>query len=327
MRRRNPVWHCKEHEQMKNTLATTLKNYGIILAFIIICAALAILSPVFLTRNNILNVIRQTSIYGIMAVGMTFVILTGGIDLSVGSVLALSGAICAGLLKGGSSMFVAIVAALGVGVACGLVNGLFITKARIPPFVVTLGMTNIARGLTLIYTKGYPVSGFSPAFREIGGGYVAGIPIPIIIFLSIVLIAYVVLSQTKLGRYTYAIGGNEETVKLSGVNSSNYKTLVYVISGLTCAISALILTARLNSAEPIAGTGYETDVIAAVCIGGASMSGGRGSVWGSLLGALLIGVLNNGMNLLGVSPYFQQVVKGLIIICAVWLDRMKTIKD
>jgi len=327
MRRRNPVWHCKEHEQMKNTLATTLKNYGIILAFIIICAALAILSPVFLTRNNILNVIRQTSIYGIMAVGMTFVILTGGIDLSVGSVLALSGAICAGLLKGGSSMFVAIVAAIGVGVACGLVNGLFITKARIPPFVVTLGMTNIARGLTLIYTKGYPVSGFSPAFREIGGGYVAGIPIPIIIFLSIVLIAYVVLSQTKLGRYTYAIGGNEETVKLSGVNSSNYKTLVYVISGLTCAISALILTARLNSAEPIAGTGYETDVIAAVCIGGASMSGGRGSVWGSLLGALLIGVLNNGMNLLGVSPYFQQVVKGLIIICAVWLDKMKTIKD
>ena len=312
---------------MKNTLATTLKNYGIILAFIIICVALAILSPVFLTRNNILNVIRQTSIYGIMAVGMTFVILTGGIDLSVGSVLALSGAICAGLLKGGSSMFVAIIAAIGVGVACGFVNGMFVTKARIPPFVVTLGMTNIARGLTLIYTNGYPVSGFSPAFREIGGGYVVGIPIPIIIFLAIVLIAYVVLSQTKLGRYTYAIGGNEETVKLSGVNSSNYKTLVYVISGLTCAVSALILTARLNSAEPIAGIGYETDVIAAVCIGGASMSGGRGSVWGSLLGALLIGVLNNGMNLLGVSPYFQQVVKGLIIICAVWLDRMKTIKD
>ena len=312
---------------MKNTLATTLKNYGIILAFIIICVALAILSPVFLTRNNILNVIRQTSIYGIMAVGMTFVILTGGIDLSVGSVLALSGAICAGLLKGGSSMFVAIIAAIGVGVACGFVNGVFVTKARIPPFVVTLGMTNIARGLTLIYTNGYPVSGFSPAFREIGGGYVVGIPIPIIIFLAIVLIAYVVLSQTKLGRYTYAIGGNEETVKLSGVNSSNYKTLVYVISGLTCAVSALILTARLNSAEPIAGIGYETDVIAAVCIGGASMSGGRGSVWGSLLGALLIGVLNNGMNLLGVSPYFQQVVKGLIIICAVWLDRMKTVKE
>ena len=327
MRKRNPIWQCKEHEQMKNTLATTLKNYGIILAFIIICVALAILSPVFLTRNNILNVIRQTSIYGIMAVGMTFVILTGGIDLSVGSVLALSGAICAGLLKGGSSMFVAIIAAIGVGVACGFVNGMFVTKARIPPFVVTLGMTNIARGLTLIYTNGYPVSGFSPAFREIGGGYVVGIPIPIIIFLAIVLIAYVVLSQTKLGRYTYAIGGNEETVKLSGVNSSNYKTLVYVISGLTCAVSALILTARLNSAEPIAGIGYETDVIAAVCIGGASMSGGRGSVWGSLLGALLIGVLNNGMNLLGVSPYFQQVVKGLIIICAVWLDRMKTIKD
>jgi len=312
---------------MKSKFADTLKNYGIILAFVIICVALAILSPVFLTKNNIINVIRQTSIYGIMAVGMTFVILTGGIDLSAGSVLALAGAICAGLLKGGSSIFVAIIAALGIGVACGLINGLFITKAKIPPFVVTLGMTNIARGLTLIYTKGYPISGFSPEFREIGGGYILGIPVPIILFLVIVLIAYVVLSQTKLGRYTYAIGGNEETVKLSGVNSAKYKTLVYIISGLSCAISALILTARLNSAEPIAGTGYETDVIAAVCIGGASMNGGRGSVWGSLLGALLIGVLNNGMNLLGVSPYFQQVVKGLIIICAVWLDKMKTVKE
>jgi len=312
---------------MKSKFADTLKNYGIILAFVIICVALAILSPVFLTKNNIINVIRQTSIYGIMAVGMTFVILTGGIDLSAGSVLALAGAICAGLLKGGSPIFVAIIAALGIGVACGLINGLFITKAKIPPFVVTLGMTNIARGLTLIYTNGYPISGFSPEFRAIGGGYILGIPVPIILFLAIVLIAYVVLSQTKLGRYTYAIGGNEETVKLSGVNSGKYKTLVYIISGLSCAISALILTARLNSAEPIAGTGYETDVIAAVCIGGASMSGGRGSVWGSLLGALLIGVLNNGMNLLGVSPYFQQVVKGLIIICAVWLDKMKTVKE
>jgi ribose/xylose/arabinose/galactoside ABC-type transport system permease subunit len=308
---------------MKTRFVETLKNYGIILAFFLICLVLAILSPVFLTLNNIINIIRQTSIYGIMAVGMTFVILTGGIDLSVGSVLAVSGAICAGMLKAGSPIILVILVTLGVGVACGLATGLFVTKARITPFVVTLGMMSIARGLALIYTKGYPISGFSQSFRQIGGGYLAGIPIPIILFLVIVIIAYVILTQTKLGRYTYAIGGNEETVRLSGINSDFYKTLVYVISGFTAAFSALILTSRLNSAEPVAGNGYELDVIAAVVIGGASLNGGRGSVWGTFIGALLIGVINNGMNLLGISPYFQQVVKGLIIIGAVWLDQLR----
>ncbi|GAB6277316.1 MAG: ribose ABC transporter permease [Rectinema sp.] len=308
---------------MKVKFVETLKNYGIILAFFLICVGLSILSPVFFTLNNIINVIRQTSIYGIMAVGMTFVILTGGIDLSVGSVLAVSGAICAGMLKAGNPIILVILATLGVGVGCGLVTGLFVTKARITPFVVTLGMMSIARGLALIYTRGYPISGFSPTFRLIGGGYILGIPIPIIIFLVVVIIAYIVLMQTKLGRYTYAIGGNEETVRLSGINSDFFKTLVYVISGSTAALSALILTSRLNSAEPIAGTGYELDVIAAVVIGGASLSGGRGSVWGTFIGALLIGVINNGMNLLGISPYFQQVVKGLIIIGAVWLDQLR----
>jgi ribose transport system permease protein len=312
---------------MNLKIADTLKNYGIILAFILICVALSILSPAFLTVNNIINVIRQVSIYGIMAVGMTFVIITGGIDLSVGSMLAISGAICAGMLKAGSPILLAVLATLAVGTACGLVNGLFITRARITPFVVTLGMTSIARGLTLIYAKGYPISGFSSDFRIIGGGYVAGIPIPIIIFILIVTIAYIVLTQTRLGRYTYAIGGNEETVKLSGINSKNYKTLVYVISGATAAVSALILTSRLNSAEPIAGIGYDMDVIAAVVIGGASLSGGRGSVWGTFVGSLLIGVINNGMNLLGISPYFQQVVKGLIIIGAVWLDQLRGKQD
>jgi len=308
---------------MKVKFVETLKNYGIILAFFLICVGLSILSPVFFTLNNIINVIRQTSIYGIMAVGMTFVILTGGIDLSVGSVLAVSGAICAGMLKAGNPIILVILATLGVGVGCGLVTGLFVTKARITPFVVTLGMMSIARGLALIYTRGYPISGFSPTFRLIGGGYILGIPIPIIIFLVVVIIAYIVLMQTKLGRYTYAIGGNEETVRLSGINSDFFKTLVYVISGSTAALSALILTSRLNSAEPIAGTGYELDVIAAVVIRGASLSGGRGSVWGTFIGALLIGVINNGMNLLGISPYFQQVVKGLIIIGAVWLDQLR----
>ena len=308
---------------MKIDARHILKNYGIIIAFVLICIMLSVTSPVFLTTTNIINVIRQTSIYGIMAVGMTFIILTGGIDLSIGSIMAIAGAVCAGLLKDGNSIAIVIPATLAVGILCGLTNGLVITVGKITPFVATLGMMSIARGFTLIYTKGYPISGFSPEFRFIGGGYLFGCPIPIVIFLAVVLIAYVVLAQTRVGRYTYAIGGNEDTVILSGINSGFYKTLVYVIAGASAALSALILTSRLNSAEPIAGLGYELDVIAAVVIGGTSLNGGRGSLFGTFIGALMIGVINNGMNLLDISPYFQLVVKGLIIIGAVLLDRLR----
>ncbi|PKL27982.1 MAG: ribose ABC transporter permease [Spirochaetae bacterium HGW-Spirochaetae-2] len=301
-----------------------LKNNGILIVFFLICIGLSILSPYFMTTNNILNIFRQTSIYGIIAVGMTFVILTGGIDLSVGSILALSGMIAAGLMKNnGIGVFIASVAAILVGGGIGLINGVLITKGKIAPFVVTLGMVTIARGLTLIYSKGYPVSGFSPEFRQLGGGYFLGIPIPVIIFIATVALAWFILNHTRLGRYTYAIGGNEETVKLSGINVNFYKTMVYVIVGIASSLSALILTSRLNSAEAIAGQGYELDVIAAVVIGGTSLSGGRGSIIGTLIGALLIGVINNGMNLLGISPYFQQVVKGALIIGAVILDRLR----
>ncbi len=301
-----------------------IKNNGVIIAFLIICIALAIMSPVFFTLNNIMNIFRQTSIYGIIAVGMTFVILTGGIDLSVGSILAFSGVICAGLMKRHDApICLAALAAIGVGAGMGLVNGLLITLGKIAPFVVTLGMVTIGRGLTLIYTNGYPISGFSSEFRKLGGGYVAGIPIPVIIFLITVIIAWFILNHTRLGRYTYAIGGNEETVKLSGINVNFFKTAVYVIVGITSALSSLILSSRLNSAEAVAGQGYELDVIAAVVIGGTSLTGGRGSILGTLIGALLIGVINNGMNLLGISPYFQQVVKGALIIGAVILDRLR----
>jgi ribose transport system permease protein len=308
---------------MKLDVSRILRSYGIVIAFLIICAVMTILSPVFLTLTNIRNVVRQSSIFGVMAIGMTFVILTGGIDLSVGSVLAIAGAIAAGMLKGGAGMLPVVALALVIGIGCGLANGLIITIGRIAPFVVTLGMMSIARSLTLIYTKGYPISGFSGPFRFIGGGDIASIPFPIIVFALTVVIAWLILTQTRLGRYTYAIGGNEETVKLSGINSNRYKVIVYVISGITAAMSALILTSRLNSAEPVAGQGYELDVIAAVVIGGTSLSGGTGSVWGTLIGALLIGVINNGMNLLGISPYFQLLVKGLIIIGAVLLDRLR----
>lgn len=300
-----------------------IKNYGIVIAFFAIGIVLSVLSPVFLTSVNIINIIRQTSIYGIMATGMTFVILTGGIDLSVGSLLAVSGVACAGMLRAGFGTFPAILVTLLTGIIFGLMNGLIINVGRITPFVVTLGMMSIARGLTMLYTRGYPISGLSESFRRIGGGYVAGIPIPIIIFIAVVALAWLILTQTRLGRYTYAIGGNEETVRLSGINAPFFKTIIYGISGLSAAISALILTARLNSAEPIAGTGYELDVIAAVVIGGTSLSGGRGAIWGTFIGALLIGVINNGMNLLGISAYFQLVVKGSIIIGAVLLDRLR----
>lgn len=300
-----------------------MKSYGLLIAFVLLCILLAILSPAFLRWTNILNVVRQSSIYGIMALGMTYVILTGGIDLSVGSILAVSGMLAAGTLKADAGVAAAIAVALGVGIVFGLINGLLITIGKITPFVVTLGMMSIARSLTLIYSRGHPISGFSESFRFLGGGSILGIPFPILFFITSVFLAWLILEQTRLGRYTYAIGGNEETVKLSGINVSFYKTMVYVISGITAAISALILTSRLNSAGPTAGIGYELDVIAAVVIGGTSLSGGRGSVWGTLLGALLIALINNGMNLLGISPHFQQLVKGIIIVSAVILDRLR----
>ncbi|MFW5695375.1 MAG: ABC transporter permease [Alkalispirochaeta sp.] len=308
---------------MKEKLTHILKNYGMIIAFVLVCVIMWALTPHFLTPSNLLNVVRQSSIIGVMAVGVTFVILSGGIDLSVGSVMAVSGMIAAGTMQNGSGMFVGILVALGVGIAAGLVNGVLVTKGGITPFVVTLGMMSIARGATLIYSNGYPISGFSEAYRFIGGGVILGIPFPVIILFLVVLTGWAVLTQTRLGRYAYAIGGNEETVKLSGINSDFFKTMVYVISGATAAISALILTSRLNSAGPTAGLTYELTVIAAVVIGGTSLSGGRGTVWGSLIGALLIAVINNGMNLLGISPYFQELVRGVIIILAVYVDRLR----
>ena len=308
---------------MNNKLSIILKRYGIFVGFLIIIVALSILSPFFLRPRNILNIIRQTSIHGIMAVGMTFVILTAGIDLSVGSILAFTGILSARFEHAGWPVFLIMVVALFIGACLGLLNGVVITKGKVTPFVVTVGMMSIVRGLALIYSKGDPISGCGSSFRCIGAGYVFGIPIPIIIFIITVIIAYIVLEQTRLGRYIYAIGGNEETVKLSGINADLYKTIAYVLSGLAAALGAVVLTARLNAGEPIAGTGYELDVIASVVIGGTSLMGGRGSVWGTLIGALLIGTINNGMNLLGISSYYQLVVKGTIIIVAVLMDRLR----
>ncbi|HET6436885.1 MAG TPA: ABC transporter permease [Anaeromyxobacter sp.] len=304
-------------------LKRVLKNYGIVFAFLLVCAVLSWLSPAFLTWTNVLIVIRQSSITGIMAIGMTFVILTGGIDLSVGSLLAFSGIIAAHLLKAGAPLWAVIVAALVVGALLGLVNGLIVTLARITPFVVTLAMMSMARSLTLIASNGYPISGFSQQYRFLGGGFVLRVPFPIFVFLATVVVAHVILRETRLGRYTYAIGGNEEAVRLSGIPANFFKSMVYVFAGVTSGLAALINSSRLNSAEAVAGVGYELDVIAAVVIGGTSLMGGRGSVWGTLIGALLIAVINQGMVLLGINVYYQGLVKGLILLGAVLLDRLR----
>jgi len=273
-----------------------------------------------MTVSNLLNVAQQTTLVAIIAVGMTFVIITGGIDLSVGSALAFSGVAMATLLQKGVPLGIALLAGLGAGLLCGLINGLLITIGRLPPFIATLGMMSVARGAALVFTGGRPVSGFSDTFRQIAVGEIFHIPAPVIIMLAVYLIAHFVLTKTKLGRYTYAIGGNEEATILSGVNVRLYKTMVYGLCGMLSGLAAIILTARLNSAQPIAGMMYELDAIAATVIGGTSLTGGEGTIFGTLIGALIIGVLRNGLNLLDISSFVQQIVIGAVIIVAVLFD-------
>lgn len=317
------------------------KNFGklqSLIALFILCIVFGLLSDKFFTVANGLNVMRQISVNICIAVGMTLVIITAGIDLSVGSVLALCGAITAGLLKNGIalpafnvllefSMLGAILAGVVSGSLLGFFNGLIITRFKVPPFVATLAMLTIARGLTMLYTNGFPISSFSSSFAFIGAGWLLGLPAPVWIAAIIVALAVVVTKKLKLGRYIFAIGGNENASRLSGININRVKVIVYTIAGALAAIGGIIVTARLDSAQPNAGTSYELDAIAAVVIGGTSLSGGRGSIWGTVLGALIIGVLNNGLVLLDVSPFWQQVVKGGVILLAVIIDKLNTEND
>jgi ribose transport system permease protein len=286
----------------------------------VLCLVLWAATPHFLTVSNLLNVLEQTSINAIVAVGMTFVIISGGIDLSVGSVLALAGICLALALEAGVPAPAAIGLALVVGTGCGLVNGVLITRGRLPPFIATLGMMSVARGVALMLAEGRPISGFSEAFRAIATERLLAIPGPVLITIVIYAVAHFVLTRTVFGRTTYAIGGNEEAARLSGVQVLFHKTAVYGVAGLTSAAAAVVLTARLNSAQPTAGTMYELDAIAATVIGGSSLLGGEGTVAGTLIGALIMGVLRNGLNLLNVSSFLQQVVIGVVIIGAVLVD-------
>ena len=296
------------------------RQFGTLLGLIGILVIFGVLTPHFFSVSNILNVVQQTSINAIIAVGMTFVIITAGIDLSVGSQVALCGVVLASVLHAGLPIPVALICGLGVGLLCGMVNGLLITFGRLPPFISTLGMMSVARGAALLYTHGRPISGFSSGFRFLATGYLLHIPVPIIIMLVTYIIAHFVLTRTKLGRYSHAIGGNEEAAELSGINIKFYKTSVYCLCGGMAGLAAIILTARLNSAQPIAGIMYELDAIAATVIGGTSLMGGEGTIAGTLIGALIMGVLRNGLNLLNVSSFIQQIIIGSVIIGAVLLD-------
>lgn len=311
---------------------TAIARFQSLIALVALCLALSLLTDKFLTLDNAWNVLRQISVNICIATGMTLVVLTAGIDLSVGSVLALSGAVAAGLLKDGlqfpsNNLYVGftllgtVLSGLLIGSVLGLFNGWTITKFKVPPFVATLAVLTVARGLTFLWTKGFPISNLGADFDYIGTGWFLGIPLPVWISGTIVLIAVLLTRKTRFGRYIYAIGGNESAAKLSGININKVKMIVYALAGGLAAIGGIIVTSRLDSAQPNAGISYELDAIAAVVIGGTSLSGGRGSITGTVLGAIIIGVLNNGLVLLNVSPFWQQVVKGLVILLAVIIDK------
>ncbi len=312
--------------------ADVLKKSQSLLALFVLMVLLTIFTDSFLSTENMWNVLRQVSINLCLSVGMTLVIISSGIDLSVGAILAFSGAVCAGLLKWGIALEAfdlwigftvlgAVIAAALVGYLLGWFNGWVITKFTVPPFVATLAMLTIARGMSYLYTQGKPISNLGEGFEFIGSGWWLGIPVPVWISVGVVLIFVFITKKTSLGRFIYAIGGNERAALLSGVPVKKVKRLVYAISGLMAAIGGVLITSRLNSAQPNAGMSYELDAIAAIVIGGTSLSGGKGSVMGTVLGVLLIGVLNNGLVLLNVSPFWQQVVKGLVILLAVVIDK------
>lgn len=307
-----------------------ISKLGPVLALIVLVLAVSVMNMSFLAPSNLLNLLRQVSINALIAFGMTFVILTGGIDLSVGSILALSGAISAYMVQAGVPTVLAITIGMITGALFGLINGILIAYGKAAPFIATLATMTIFRGATYVFTNGNPITGdkinSSFLFQFMGRGYLFGIPFPIIIMIIAFAILYMVLHKTTFGRKTYALGGNEEAAYVAGVNTKRVTMIIYTLSGLMASVAGVILTSRLSSAQPDAGTSYEMDAIAAVVLGGTSLAGGKGRIFGTLIGALIIGTLNNGMNLLGISSFYQQIVKGIVIIVAVLLDRRESKK-
>lgn len=303
-----------------------LKKSGSVIGLVALFVVISCLNSSFIEPSNLKNLLRQVSINALISFGMTFVILTGGIDLSVGSILALSSVLMGSFIKSGNNPIVGIVLACVMGAVLGAVNGLVITKGKVAPFIATLATMTIFRGLTLVYTNGNPISSLteSEAFHSFGQGYFFGMPVPAIMMLLMFAVSYFILHKTTLGRKTYAVGGNEKVSFIAGIKIDRIKIFAYTITGFLCGMAGAILTSRLNSAQPTAGTGYELDAIAAVVLGGTSLSGGKGRIVGTIIGALIIGTLNNGLNILNVSSFYQQVVKGIVILLAVLMDRKKS---
>lgn len=303
-----------------------MKKSGSLIGLVVLFVVIACLNSSFIDPGNLKNLLRQVSINALISFGMTFVILTGGIDLSVGSILALSSALMGSFIVGGLDPIFGIVLACLIGAALGAVNGLVITYGKVAPFIATLATMTIFRGMTLVYTNGNPISGLTEneAFLNFGQGYFLELPVPAVMMLIMFGVLYFILHKTPLGRKTYAVGGNEKVSYIAGIKINRIKIFAYTITGMLCGMAGAILTSRLNSAQPTAGTGYELDAIAAVVLGGTSLSGGKGRIVGTLVGALIIGTLNNGLNILNVSSFYQQVVKGIVILLAVLMDRKKS---
>jgi ribose transport system permease protein len=310
-----------ENQSLMREGKKLLRGMTSLIGLLAIVFVLAVTSPVFLTVSNLMNILVQVAVVAVIAAGSTAVILTGGIDLSVGAVMALSGVLSAGVMRGTGDPFTASLVCIGVGLSCGLLAGLMVTVGRMPPFVATLSLMSIARGLSFIYTGGKPISGFPDSFRFFGAGFIAGMPVMILLTLLVYIVMYIVLKRTPFGRVVYAIGSNEEATRLTGINTSIYKLLVYTVAGLLTGLAALMYVGRINSGHPASGSGYEMDAIAAVVIGGTSLSGGKGKLVGTIIGALIMGVIRNGLNLLNVDPFWQSVVLGVIIAAAVMLDQ------
>ena len=316
-------------------LTSIFSKYGIFLIFAVMVVGASLLSSAFLSTTNLINVVRQMSVVGLIALGVTGVIVSGGIDLSSGSVVGLTAVVAASLAQDPDyatpfypglhlPLIVAVLAACVVGALVGSINGSLVAKTRIPPFIATLGTFTAIRGLALLYTGGRPISDLTDAYNFIGQGDVLGIPVPIIILVIMAVVTHILYAHTKFGKYIYAIGGNEQAARVSGIDASRFKMLIYVYAGFLAGLAGLVVSSRIGSGQPGLGVGYELDAIAAAVIGGTSLSaGGIGTVAGTIVGALIIGVLNNILDLTNVSAYFQQIIKGCIIVGAVILDQLK----
>lgn len=318
----------------RDWLRALFQKYAIVLILLAMVAVVSVMSPAFLQPRNLLNVVRQISVIGLIGIGVTLAIIALGIDLSSGSVLAISAVVAASLAQRVDweaakypglvvPLIVPILAGMGIGVLCGWINGFLVAQFKIPPFIATLGMMTVARGLALLYSDGRPISSLTDDYNFIGQGEVLGMPVPILILVVVAVLTHIMLNNTRFGRYIYAIGGNEQAARVSGLNIGRIKIGIYTFAGMLSGLAGIVLSSRISSGQPGLGQGYELDAIASAVIGGTSFAGGIGTIWGTMVGALIIGVLNNGLDLLNVSPYWQQIVKGSIIVIAIIIDERK----